>query len=160
MKSIVLTVALTVLATAQDHPAPESTIRHVTIINVATGAELKDQTVRIQGTRISVIARTQDSDATPNSIDAHGAYLLPGLWDMHVNVHDTDELPLYIANGVTGIRIMSGERDTAARRAELARESKCKAQISWIAGYVFGGISATPSQEHTHQSRNTRAGSV
>jgi len=79
---------------------------------------------------------------------------------MHVHVHDTDELPLYIANGVTGIRIMSGERDTAARRAELARESKCKAQISWIAGYVFGGISATPSQEHTHQSRNTRAGSV
>ncbi len=42
---------------------------------------------------------------------------------MHVHVHDTDELPLYIANGVTGIRIMAGERDTSARRTELGRES-------------------------------------
>jgi len=33
-----------------------------------------------------------------------------------------NELPLYIANGVTGIRVMSGEKDTAAYRAELARQ--------------------------------------
>ena len=124
MKSLLFTLALSAsLATAQDHPS-ETSIRHVTVINVQTGAELKDQTVRIQSTRIASIATTQESDAAlPNSIDAHGAYLIPGLWDMHVHVHDTDELPLYIANGVTGIRIMSGERDTAARRAELARES-------------------------------------
>ncbi|MGA9475692.1 MAG: amidohydrolase family protein [Terriglobales bacterium] len=123
MKPLLFTLALSVALAAQDHPALETAIRHVTIINVQTGAELKDQTVRIQGARIASIAPTQDPDATPNSIDAHGAYLIPGLWDMHVHVHDTDELPLYIANGVTGIRIMSGERDTAARRAELARES-------------------------------------
>ncbi len=41
---------------------------------------------------------------------------------MHVHVHDVDELPLYVANGVTGIRIMSGERDAAKKRAELAKE--------------------------------------
>ena len=125
VKATLFTLALSVaLATAQDHPAPETSIRHVTVINVATGAELKDQTVRILGNRIASIATTQESDATlPTSIDAHGAYVIPGLWDMHVHVHDTDELPLYIANGVTGIRIMSGERDTAALRAELARES-------------------------------------
>jgi Amidohydrolase family len=123
VKSLLFTLAFSVALAAQDHPTPETAIRHVTIINVQTGAELRDQTVRIQGTRIASIAPTQDPDATPNSIDAHGAYLIPGLWDMHVHVHDTDELPLYIANGVTGIRIMSGERNTAGRRAELARES-------------------------------------
>lgn len=122
MKSIVLAVVVTVSLAAQDHPATESSIRHATVIDVTTGAELKDQTVRIHDTRIISIALTQDSDAAPNSIDAHGAYLIPGLWDMHVHVHDVDELPLYIANGVTGIRIMSGERDTPARRAELARQ--------------------------------------
>lgn len=112
------------LAAAQDHPAPESSIRHVTIINVATGAELKDQTVKIQGKRIVSITPTQDSDAAlPNSVDAHGGFLIPGLWDMHVHVHDTSEFGLYIANGVTGIRIMSGEKDTAAMRSELARQS-------------------------------------
>jgi hypothetical protein len=41
---------------------------------------------------------------------------------MHVHVHDVNKLPLYIANGVTGIRIMSGQKDTAAYRAELARQ--------------------------------------
>src|SRR6202030_1601268 len=102
-------------APAQERPATESSIRHVTVINVSSGAELKDQTVKIQGDRISAIAATQQADATlPGGVDANGGYLIPGLWDMHVHVHDTSELPLYIANGVTGIRIMSGERDTAA----------------------------------------------
>ncbi|HTS34746.1 MAG TPA: amidohydrolase family protein [Candidatus Solibacter sp.] len=99
-------------------------IRHVTVVNVTTGAELKDQTVTIHAGRISSISATQESDtALPRSVDAHGGFLIPGLWDMHVHVHDADELPLYVANGVTGIRIMSGEKDTAHVRAELARET-------------------------------------
>jgi hypothetical protein len=57
-------------------------------------------------------------------MDAHGAYLIPGLWDMHVHIHyAADELPLYIANGVTGVRIMAGSRDTAAFRAALAQQA-------------------------------------
>lgn len=120
-----LAVALAAsLASAQDAPVAGVAIRHVTVVNVMTGAELKDQTVRIQGNRIASIAATQDADAAlPGAVDGHGGYLIPGLWDMHVHVHDADELPLYIANGVTGIRIMSGERDAAALRAELARET-------------------------------------
>jgi len=111
-------------ARAQERPASETSIRHVTVINVATGAELKDQTVKIQGDRITAIAATQEVDATlRGGVDANGGYLIPGLWDMHVHVHDANELPLYIANGVTGIRIMSGERDTAALRADLARQT-------------------------------------
>ncbi len=132
MKVKILFGALAVcscLAVAQDrpvadHPSAEASIRHVTIVNVATGAEIKDQTVRIQGNRITAIAATTDADSIlPGSIDGHGGYLIPGLWDMHVHVHDTNELPLYVANGVTGIRIMSGEKDTAAARRELAQGS-------------------------------------
>jgi hypothetical protein len=95
----------------------------VTIINVTTGAELDDQTVRIQGTRIASIATAQEAHAAfPNSLDAHGGFLIPGLWDMHVHGHDVNELPVYIANGVTGIRIMSGDKDSTAYRAELSRQ--------------------------------------
>jgi len=111
------------LAGAQERPTEESCIRHVTVVNVATGAELKDQTVRIQGNRIASIAATQEADASLPGVDARGAYLIPGLWDMHVHVHEPYELALYVANGVTGVRIMSGERDTAAYRAELARQA-------------------------------------
>lgn len=112
------------LLQAQEHVAVETSISHVTVINVATGEELKDQTVTLRGNRIASVAPAQPGDESrPGAIDAHGQYLIPGLWDMHVHVHDTAELPLYIANGVTGIRIMSGEKNTAAARAELARES-------------------------------------
>ena len=99
----------------------EASIRHVTVINVGNGSELKDQTVTILGNRIASVAATQDSDnSLSNSIDARGTFLIPGLWDMQVHVHDVNELPLYIANGVTGIRVMSGEKGSAAYRAELA----------------------------------------
>ena len=103
---------------------------HVTVINVGNDSELKDQTVTIHGNRIASIAATEDSDnSLANSIDARGAFLIPGLWDMHVHVHDVNELPLYIANGVTGIRVMSGEKDTAAYRAELARHHRRKSTL-------------------------------
>ncbi len=112
------------LVFAQDGPTVEKSIRHVTVVNVVTGAELKDQTVRIRGNRIASIATAQPADdALPESVDARGAYLIPGLWDMHIHVHETYELPLYIANGVTGVRIMSGDKNTGALRAELARET-------------------------------------
>jgi hypothetical protein len=122
VKLLPLTLVLSAcLASAQDHPPAETSIQHVTVVNVATGAELKDQTVKIQGNRIASIAPTQEADATLQGVvDAHGGYLIPGLWDMHVHVHDTSELPLYVANGVTGIRIMSGERNEAAYRTELS----------------------------------------
>jgi len=111
------------LASGQERPA-ETSIRHVTVINVATGVELKDQTVTIQGERIVSVAATQETDAAqPGGVDAHGSFLIPGLWDMHVHVHETYELSLYVANGVTGVRIMSGDRDTAAYRSELARQT-------------------------------------
>jgi hypothetical protein len=40
-------------------------------------------------------------------IDAKGQYLIPGLCDMHVHINVDDRL-LFVANGVTLIRIMSG----------------------------------------------------
>lgn len=125
MKTLFLAFAFyTALAAAQEGPVTGASILHVTVVDVATGAELKDRTVKIKGNRIVYIGPTQEADtALPGAVNAHGAYVIPGLWDMHIHVHDTDELPLYIANGVTGVRIMSGEQDTSAYRAELARQS-------------------------------------
>src|SRR5262245_58957723 len=42
-------------------------------------------------------------------IDARGKFLIPGLWDMHVHLNRPSDLPLYVANGVTGVRVMRGE---------------------------------------------------
>ncbi len=43
-------------------------------------------------------------------IDGRGKYLIQGLWDSHVHLSLTGKssLPLFIANGVTGVRDMAG----------------------------------------------------
>jgi hypothetical protein len=122
LKKILLALALSASAAAAQPPSTaEMVIQHVTVVNVKTGEELPGQTVRIQGNRILSVGPAQDSAAIPGAVDAHGGYLIPGLWDMHIHIHETEELPLYIANGVTGVRLMAGDRKTAALRAELSR---------------------------------------
>lgn len=103
-------------------PPPESTsITHVTVIDIATGTKLPDRTVTLRGDRI-VSIESADAAAHPQArvIDAHGGFLIPGLWDMHVHIQDLEDLPLYIANGVTGVRMMFGAKNTKELRGKLA----------------------------------------
>ncbi|MCU1303963.1 MAG: amidohydrolase [Candidatus Sulfotelmatobacter sp.] len=62
-------------------------------------------------------------------VDGSGKFLIPGLWDMHVHLvfgtwfpHSKEiALPLFIANGITGVRDMGGELDTLRQwRKEIA----------------------------------------
>jgi len=106
---------------AQSASSETTVITHVTVVDVATGTELKDRTVALQGGRIvSVSVSDSNAPAQGSVIDAHGGFLIPGLWDMHVHIQDLEDLPLYIANGVTGVRLMFGSKHTAALRAKLA----------------------------------------
>src|SRR5271168_498709 len=102
--------------------APEIvSITHMTVVDVASGKELPDQTVVVQGERIvSVAAFDPVNPQQGQVIDAHGGFLIPGLWDMHVHIQDLEDLPLYIANGVTGVRLMFGSKHTPSLRAKLA----------------------------------------
>lgn len=136
-----LSVRLAAAQPAPVEPGPiaGTSILHVTVVNVTTGEEKHEQTVKINADRIVFIGPTQDSDSIlPGAVDAHGAFLIPGLWDMHIHVHDTNELPLYIANGVTGVRIMSGRRDAAAYRVELGRQTP-EPEI-YLASAIVDGI--------------------
>jgi imidazolonepropionase-like amidohydrolase len=83
---------------------------HATVID-ATGAPAQpDVTVVITGDRITAVGKSADINPPTNAVvvDATGKFLIPGLWDMHVHPYQKDYLPLFIANGVTGIRIMWG----------------------------------------------------
>lgn len=125
---------------AQDQVATPTLIEHVTVVDVVTGEERKECTVRIQDGRILSVTHTGPLDeAVPGAVDAHGGFLIPGLWDMHVHVHETSELPLYVANGVTGIRIMAGERNTKALRAELS--GKKPSPDVYLASAIVDGTS-------------------
>jgi len=141
VKRLLLTLAVSASRILAQEPSSVALIQHVTVVNVVTGEELKEQTVKLQGGRILSVASTEPTDGqAPGAVDAHGDFLIPGLWDMHVHVHEIGELPLYIANGVTGVRLMAGERDTAALRAELSK--KTPAPDIYLASAIVDGSSS------------------
>jgi imidazolonepropionase-like amidohydrolase len=119
--TLVLALAANCPLAAQSSPQETISITHVTVIDITAGKKIPDQTVVLQANRIVSVTAT-DSAAVPQGgiIDAHGSFLIPGLWDMHVHIQDLEDLPLYIANGVTGVRLMFGARDTNELRAKLA----------------------------------------
>jgi imidazolonepropionase-like amidohydrolase len=110
---------------AQSKPAIVA-IFHVTVINPGTSSVQPDATVIITGDRITAVYGASDSGSTSaraswrkraRVIDGTGLYLIPGLWDMHVHSAFGDWfpggreiiLPLFVANGVTGVRDMGGD---------------------------------------------------
>jgi imidazolonepropionase-like amidohydrolase len=100
-------------------------ITHASIIDAAGGPTLPDSTVLISGGRITAIGSSTNLAVPKGSqvVDATGKFLIPGLWDMHVHPEGKDYLPLFIANGVTGIRVMWGDpEDHEWRKAIEAGE--------------------------------------
>ncbi len=94
-------------------------ITHVTVINPGTSSVKSDVTVVIAGRYIASVSPTAKVRPQKNVmvIDGRGQYLIPGLWDTHVHSAFGDWfpggrdiiLPLFIANGVTGVRDMGGD---------------------------------------------------
>ena len=110
LRSLVFLVLACVAATPTHPVATVLALTHVTVID-ATGAAAKpDKTVIISDGRITEIGTSAKVHPPRDArvVDATGKFLIPGLWDMHVHWGDTDFLPLFLANGVTGIRIMWG----------------------------------------------------
>lgn len=117
---------------AQEPPAPVSSpnastsqtyLTHVTVIDTGSVKAAKDRTVVIYGERISEVRDSKSAKPPPNAkiVDGTGKYLIPGLWDMHVHRTALESTyPLYLANGVTGVRDMWGPADANKFRAELA----------------------------------------
>jgi imidazolonepropionase-like amidohydrolase len=121
--ALLLSAALARTAAAQSKPPtlpPQIVIAHVTVINPGASSVVPNATVIIEGARISAV--TSAAPPIPPAknarvIDGSGRYLIPGLWDMHVHTAFGDWfpggrdiiLPLFIANGVTGVRDMGGD---------------------------------------------------
>lgn len=124
-------------------------ITHVTIIDTAGGAPLLDKTVVVEGKRITEVTDSREFRPQPavKVIDAHGKYLIPGLWDMHVHTVFGDwlppnqevMLPLFVANGVTGVRDMGGDIEVLKQwRAKIAAGTLLGPQMI-IAGPMLDG---------------------
>jgi imidazolonepropionase-like amidohydrolase len=120
LQPIALCLLLASFGIAQHAPAPAPiVIDHVTVINPGASSVRADQAVVIIGDRITAVFDAAKFRPVKNArvIEGKGQYLIPGLWDMHVHSAFGDWfpggrdiiLPLFIANGVTGVRDMGGD---------------------------------------------------
>jgi imidazolonepropionase-like amidohydrolase len=116
-----LTTLLFALPAQAETPQP-IVITGVTIIDATGAPPQAGMTLVIEGERISEIGKTGRLalPAHARIVDGSGKFLIPGLWDMHVHWYDEPSLPLFLANGVTGIRIMCGYPRHLLWRKEIA----------------------------------------
>lgn len=102
-------------AMARDAPIARTTaFVHVNLIPMTKEQVIQDQTVLIKDGRIVRVGSSPQIEIPPGVlvIDGHGAYLMPGLADMHMHTREDwlgdawpiSPLKLYLANGVTTIR--------------------------------------------------------
>jgi imidazolonepropionase-like amidohydrolase len=114
---LALAGALTAVSAAADTLA----ITHVTVIDATGSPAQPEMTVIVKDGRIAELGGSAavHAPAGATAVDGTGKYLIPGLWDMHVHTvfgdwlprNEKVTLPLFVANGVTGVRDMGGDLD-------------------------------------------------
>jgi imidazolonepropionase-like amidohydrolase len=96
-------------------------LNNVNVVDVRTGTVQQDQTVILDKNKIASVGPSKSAKYSRRAatVNCRGMFLIPGLWDMHVHLMFGDwfpgsreiNLPLLIANGVTGVRDMGSELD-------------------------------------------------
>lgn len=126
------------------------------LIDGRGGAPIADATILVHNDRITA-AGPRNQVTLPKgtrTIDAHGATLLPGLWEMHAHFAQTDYGPAYLASGVTTARDCGGEFEFVTAVRDLINKKNGLGPHLLLAGLVeksgpgtFGVIWAdTPEQ--------------
>ncbi len=116
---VLFTAACAVGARASDDQP--IAITHVHLVPMTAEIILDNQTVLIEGSTISAVGPADEIKIPHNAavIDGSGAYLMPGLADMHMHTTPAWETEwpvspfvLYLANGVTTVRNLEPRPDS------------------------------------------------
>ncbi|HJQ25431.1 MAG TPA: amidohydrolase family protein [Blastocatellia bacterium] len=110
---VLLLVAMPAMGLSQSTPdsqTPPIAITNVTVIDATGAAAQANMTVIVADRHIVTIGKAGKVrvPAGAQVVDGKNKFLIPGLWDMHVHAAANTSLyfPLFIANGVTGVRNM------------------------------------------------------
>jgi imidazolonepropionase-like amidohydrolase len=155
--ALLLPVFLPAFFSAQTSLVSQSLVlTHVTVIDMTGAPSQPDQTVVITNNHIIALGKSGEIGVPPGSqiIDGSGKFLIPGVWDMHAHtVYDRADdiekalLPLFVANGITGIRNMGSinSLDQINRWRRSAAEGKLIAPRIVIGQQVdgFGGANVS-----------------
>ncbi len=92
--------------------AEQIAIVDVNVVDVEAGTVLSGRTILLENGLIEAVLTSEEAKSKPpkaeRTIAGTGKFVIPGLWDMHVHSGDETSFPLFLANGVTGVRVMWG----------------------------------------------------
>jgi imidazolonepropionase-like amidohydrolase len=124
-------------------------INNVNVVDVRSGAVSADQTVILERNHIASVGPSKSAKFPRNapSVNGHGYFLIPGLWDMHVHQIFGDWLPedekitplLFVANGITGVRDMGGDLEPLKKWRARAASGDMIAPRMVISGPMLDG---------------------
>ncbi len=144
--------ALTTPALAQT-PYSRAPIAYVgvNVLPMTSETVLENQTVYIREGVIEGIGPA-DSFFVPEGttrIERPGAYLMPGLCDLHVHFFggrdgNADTLDLYLANGITTVLNMRGSRGTLQMRDDILSGEALGPRL-YTTSPILGNLSPTPA---------------
>lgn len=116
------------------------------IVDVRSGDIHHDFSLVVQGERIDSIGPSTEIAVPPDAqiLDVTGAWLIPGLIDMHVHAASeplhTKLIPLYLAHGVTTIRDVGAPITQAILLRDDLREGRRLGPRCFVAGPLLDGL--------------------
>jgi imidazolonepropionase-like amidohydrolase len=151
--SVILLFAVFFLAAPSpaQKPSPDDllVLNDVTIVDVRTGALQPNQTVILNKNHIDSVGPSKSAKYPRNapSLNCRGLFLIPGLWDMHVHLVFGDwfpgaqeiSLPLFVANGITGVRDMGSELDIVQNWRDEIEAGRLAGPRIFMAGPMLDG---------------------
>lgn len=83
-------------------------IRNVQLIDIESGSIRTKDVLITDSLIVRISASDSSSYKAKRIIDGTGAYLIPGLWDMHVHIQDSAYFRMFLDHGIIGVRDMGG----------------------------------------------------
>src|SRR5882724_6297619 len=124
---------------------------NVNVVSMRDGSIAPVMTVVVKKGRITGVSKVGivAQDRKIQTVNANGKYMVPGLWDMHVHSafvspawNENVIYPLYLANGVTGVRDMGGDPDVLeSRRNRIDRGELPGPRLVLAGPFLAGGKS-------------------
>jgi imidazolonepropionase-like amidohydrolase len=122
---LLLTICFTTtLSCVKDTQHIELLIKDITILDVDLGTTLDSKDIAITKGKIQAIGEDLRGSNKTVILDGSSLFALPGLWDMHVHTAAKEIFfPLYLANGVTGVRDMGGDHQYGTGNVSISLDS-------------------------------------
>jgi hypothetical protein len=116
----------------------------VTVIPMNTDEVLEDQVVTVTDGVIVGVGPVGEGPLPPGALILEGGFLMPGLCDMHTHLHRRDRDPrhliLYLAEGVTTVRALSGPPENHEWRRLIEASRLAGPTILTSGRVLIGGL--------------------